>query len=253
MIKGLIPSQFRNFYGEFTDLETEKLFVERQKTQPVDWEYNTKKIFYKYNSQGHRSVEIEELGDNYILTTGCSNTEGVGLAYEDTWSYLVAKHLDKQFYNCAVGGSGPYVTCKNIMLFLSYVKKHPEMIIIQWPFFARFFRIQGVAIHIHHLTPASYDENREYYEMLLKDDDAFNINLFERQLLISFLENINYQGKIIEMFTQDPHEMQKITLQVHDLDIKQIMIPRPIDTARDLVHPGSKSNKIIANLALRSL
>lgn len=252
MIKGLIASQFRNFYGEFTDLETEKLFLERQKTQSVDWEYNTKKIFYKYNSLGHRSVEIDELGDNYILTTGCSNTEGVALAYEDTWSYNIAKHLDKKFYNLAVGGSGPYVACKNLMLFLSYVKKHPDIIIIQWPFFARFFRIDPSGIHIQHLSPASTND-REYYEMLLKNDDAFLINIFERHTLLHFLNNINYQGKLLEMFNQNPGEVQKINCIDHDIDNKQIIIPIPIDKARDLAHPGSKSNKIIVDKILEVL
>lgn len=253
MIKGLLPSHFRNFSGEFTDLETEKLFLERQKTQPSDWEYNTKKIFYKYNSLGHRSVEPEELGDNYILVTGCSNTEGVALANEDTWSYIVANTLGKKLYNLAVGGSGPYVACKNLTLFLSAVKTYPDIIIIQWPFFARFFRIEGNGIHIQHLTPATYDQNRDYYEMLLKNDDAFNINIFERLTLLSFLENINYQGKVIEMFRQDPPEMQKILYQTHDLESRLILLPNPIDKARDLAHPGSKSNRIIADLILEVL
>lgn len=252
MIKGLIPSQFRNFSGEFTDLETEKLFLERQKTQPSDWEYNTKKIQYNYNSLGHRSVEVNELGQNYILVTGCSNTEGVALANEDTWSYIVANTLGKKLYNLAVGGSGPYVACKNLMLFLSAVKTYPDMIIIQWPFFARFFRIEGKGIHIQHISPASRD-NREYYDMLLKNDDAFHINIFERNILLSFLENIKYHGKVIEMFKQNPVEMQKIDYTHYDLEIKKIMLPNPIDNARDLVHPGSKSNRIIADLILEVL
>lgn len=252
MIHGLMSSYSRLSKGEFTRLETEELFRQRQKTQPADWEYNTKKIIYNYNQYGHRSVEIEELGDNYILATGCSITEGVALAYEDVWAHIVAKHIGCNFYNLAVGGSGPYVVCRNIIQFLSSktLHKFPSAIVIQWPFFARFFRVH-MGTHLEHLSPASVD-SREYYDMLLKNNDAFYINIFERRNLLYFLMNIGYKGKIVEMFDQNTIELQEInTYPDHNIHLDQFIAPRNIDYARDLAHPGSKTHKLFANRILK--
>jgi hypothetical protein len=254
MIHGLIYSYFPNFAGEFTNTDKDDNFKLNQKTQPIDWEYNTKKIFYSYNNYGHRSVEVDQLGDNYILTTGCSITEGVGLAIEDTWSHIVAKHLGQNYYNLAVGGSGPYVVCRNIITFLSSkeIDKHPNSIIIQWPFFARFFRVQK-GIHLSHLCPASI-ESQEYYSALLKENDAFYINVFERRSLFAFLKNINYTGKIVEMFRQNFEEVNLINyFPIEYINSIQVNRPDDVDFARDLGHPGSKSHKLYADRILTVL
>jgi len=44
-----------------------------------------KPISYNFNSKGYRTKEIEDLQKDFILTFGCSYTQGIGLAKEDMW------------------------------------------------------------------------------------------------------------------------------------------------------------------------
>ena len=53
-----------------------------------------KKIEYKYNNEGFRVPYNFNDKDSGIVTLGCSFTEGVGLPYEYTWGYKLAKHLN---------------------------------------------------------------------------------------------------------------------------------------------------------------
>ena len=72
-----MPNKTVNFLG-FTD--SEERYLESIKTQPNDWYYKDRSFTYSYNEYGHRSKNISDIDlDNYILFTGCSHTEGVGL------------------------------------------------------------------------------------------------------------------------------------------------------------------------------
>jgi len=253
MIDGFIHSGIVNSFSEFILVETEKEFLENQKTQPLDWEYNSKKIYYSYNRYGHRSIEMEQLQSNYILASGCSITEGVGLAHEDIWASVVAKELGKLVYNLGVGGSGPVITVKNIILFFSKVKEYPEIICIQWPEFFRYFRISN-KLAVEHLNSGSSSDD-EYYKILLKDDTVFYNNIFERRHLFHFLQNIGYEGKIIEFFANFPEEARIINDHTKDLHLQtdKFLTPLGPDHARDLRHPGSKCHKIYAEHVLSYL
>lgn len=66
------------------------------------WYYNNKKIYYKHNEYGYRSDNLSDINDNdYILTFGCSYSYGVGLFYEDTYSYKLANELNLKNINLA--------------------------------------------------------------------------------------------------------------------------------------------------------
>lgn len=252
MIEGFIYAGTPNTISEYILVETEKEFLENQKKQPVDWEYNTKKIYYYYNRYGHRSIDIEDLQPGYILASGCSITEGVGLTYEDIWSSVVAQKLNKSVYNLGIGGSGPAITARNIITFFSKVYEHPEILVIQWPEFYRSFRIDK-NIGIQHLNLGSSSDD-EYFKMIVKDKSIFYGNVFERKYLMHFLKNVGYKGKIIEFFANFPIET-KIIVDADDscLETDIFLIPPGPDYARDLRHFGSKCHKIYAEKVLSYL
>jgi len=253
MIDGFIYAGTPTTRIQYILVETEKEFLENQKTQPIDWEYHNKKIYYCYNRYGHRSMEIEHLQNDYILASGCSITEGVGLAHEDIWPSVVAKELDRSVYNLGVGGSGPAVAVRNIITFFTKIKDHPSVIAIQWPEFYRCFRINK-DLDIQHLNSGSA-ANDEYYRANLKDDTVFYNNIFERKYLLYFLQNIGYKGKIIEFFANFPEEARIITDHTKDLCLQthNFLTPGGPDYARDLRHPGSKCHKIYAEHVLSYL
>lgn len=248
---GLLRSYEPNFEGPFTDLESEDNFNKIKDKQPLDWEYHNKKIYYKYNEYGHRSVEISELQEDYLLFTGCSFTEGVSLAVEDTYCSLVSKALDKSFYNLAVGGSSPAITVKNLIGFLSQIKILPSAIVIQWPYFQRYYTVSD-GLYIEHYTPAC--EPSILYKAMLLDDNAFRYNIIERNFLLDFLTNISYKGKIVEVFCQSDEELEIICksegLQFQTEKLRTI---DHIDFGRDLGHPGSKTHRLYADKILELL
>lgn len=67
-------------------------------------------IEYRYNDYGYRSDESYEKllnGDvDYIACIGCSNTEGIGIKYENTWPYLLGKKLGLPVMNLGLTSAG---------------------------------------------------------------------------------------------------------------------------------------------------
>jgi hypothetical protein len=100
------------------------------------WYYNNKKIYYKHNEYGYRSDNLSDINDNdYILTFGCSYSYGVGLFYEDTYSYKLANELNLKNINLAIGGSGISEQFYNTILFNTNFTniRLPKYVIYQYP------------------------------------------------------------------------------------------------------------------------
>jgi hypothetical protein len=117
----------------FSGSDSEQLYLENLKSKPVDWYYRTNKISYERNSNGHRCKEINDIDlDNYILFTGCSHTEGIGLELETTYPYLLSKQLNCDYYNLSVGGTSTDTISYNLMTWFAKVKKPPKLLILQW-------------------------------------------------------------------------------------------------------------------------
>jgi len=122
----------------FTGSDTEELYQHNLKIQPNDWIYRSKEISYIYNDNGHRCKNISEIDlDNYILFTGCSHTEGIGLCLEDTYAYLMSQQMGCDYYNLSLGGTGLDVLSYNLVTWFSKVKKPPKLLVVQWPYGAR--------------------------------------------------------------------------------------------------------------------
>lgn len=135
---GLIGHYHANCVLPFTGSDDEENLNKRLKTEPADWYYRSANISYSFNSLGHRSVEPHEIDfDNYILTTGCSHTEGIGVALEDSYAYVLSKRLGCDYYNLGLGGTGIDTVIHNLTMWLSRYKP-PKALIVQWPHHARF-------------------------------------------------------------------------------------------------------------------
>lgn len=123
----------------FTGSDSEELYEQNLKTQLADWHYRTNPITYVRNSNGHRCRAVEDIDlNNYILFSGCSHSEGIGLELENTYPYLISKSLGCDYYNLGVGGSGYDILTHNLITWFSKVKHKPKIVIIQWPEYTRF-------------------------------------------------------------------------------------------------------------------
>jgi hypothetical protein len=125
----------------FSGSDTKELYVQNLKSKPNDWYYRTNHVSYIRNSNGHRCKEIKDIDlSNYILYAGCSHTEGIGLELEKTYPYLLSKLLNCDYYNLGLGGTGIDVLLHNLIVWFGTVKQKPKLVIIQWPFWARYAR-----------------------------------------------------------------------------------------------------------------
>jgi hypothetical protein len=125
----------------FSGSDTEELYTQNLKSKSNDWYYRTNQIRYIRNSYGHRCKEISDIDlTNYILYAGCSHTEGIGLELEKTYPYVLSKSLDCDYYNVSIGGSGIDILLHNLIVWFGTVKQKPKLVIIQWPFWARYAR-----------------------------------------------------------------------------------------------------------------
>lgn len=141
----------------FSGSDTEALYTDNLKSKPPDWYYRTNKISYIRNSNGHRCAEVNDIDlTNYILYVGCSHTEGIGLELEKTYPYILSKSLNCDYYNLGVGGSGIDILLHNLIVWFGTVKSKPKLVIIQWPFWARYARFTREPTNsILHTTPIS--------------------------------------------------------------------------------------------------
>jgi hypothetical protein len=123
------------FHGK----DSEVNFEANKKKLGDSWYYTNNQITYKRNSLGHRSGEIQDLNlDNYIICTGCSLTEGIGVEVENRYSNLLQKDLNVDVYNMGVASSGNDVIVLNLLTWLARVEKKPKFIVIQWTDIHRF-------------------------------------------------------------------------------------------------------------------
>lgn len=243
---GYLYNQSIDFYPF---IDTEEDYKNNLVSCPIDWEYRNKSITYKFNNYGHRCVDLNELEDDYILFGGCSYTLGAGLALDDTYPYIVSNHFQKTYYNTAVVGFSPGMVARNLIGFLTSTQKKPSLIAIQWPCFHRYYRItHNVPIS---LTIGNDDED-EFFKNLMLDDDTFKYNIHDRTYLLHILKNLGHEN-ILEVFIEDQSTIQSILDLGDQFTTKVDRFPDIIDHARDLQHPGTKTNLSYANLIINHI
>ena len=214
----------------FSGGDFEERFKQNLKSQPDDWYYRFNEVTYDINQLGHRSKNIEDIDlDNYILFTGCSHAEGIGLELEKTFPYLTANDLGTDYYNLALGGSGIDVMTHNLMMWIHTVKKLPKALIIMWPQTTRFARLQECGELLSFEVPSCATST---------DDEKF-IVMGEK---INFFETVYRSSK----------KIINAAYTCNTLHLQTVMLGQT-DVARDLAHAGILSNRDLADNLIRQL
>ena len=167
---------------EFTGSDNQELFNENLRTMPEDWYYRTAKVTYKRNAWGHRCKPITDINvDNYILTTGCSLTEGVGLEIQNTYTHVLAEKLNCDYYNLGLGGSGVDAMFHNLVMWLADMPHKPKLVVIQWPYWVRFLHFNknptSCDMSENEIYPGSVHTNSKVFANFINSGE--DINYFE--------------------------------------------------------------------------
>jgi hypothetical protein len=199
-----------------------------KKLYKLNREFFDEYVEYKHNSLGYRTYE--NIPKKYGLAVGCSHTYGVGLKENERWSTLVQESTGVDIINLGAGGTGINFILLNLLrLFTSNIKL-PEFIIMQCPNTGR-------------LTLPRPGSTRNIYPGLkafspLYRDTSVEYHSIECYKLIHKLckkEKI----KIIDFcFWNSVGSSKKIDV---------------IDYARDLDHPGIKTQQLVKEYVMSKL
>lgn len=212
-------------------------FEANKKRMGDSWYYSTANISYKRNSLGHRTVELENLNlDNYIICTGCSVTEGIGVEVQHRYSDQLKQDLNVDVYNMGVASSGNDVIVLNLLTWLAKIEKKPKFIVIQWTDIHRFMtddvQLKGLWLNTE---PA--------VEKFFGSGDEINYFLSKSKYLRGLLKTVT-NVPIIEI----PWSSNFPKSESQD----DIILPKTnfSDYGRDFMHPGINTHRRWADMII---
>lgn len=240
----------KNLKENYHSSDSYDRFIENKKRMPHDWFYNKFDLNYEFNEIGYRSPRLESLADKeFFVVFGCSNTEGIGLRVEDTYSYILSQKLKLPYLNFGRGGASINFIFQANTLFCNFFKKLPKFVIIQWPEPER-YAAWDKDLHPHLITSQNYNSIpnpniiRLYEARLLSNHNTIKENFFNimaTQLLwkkagCGYIDFSICQKNIFDIY------FEKNDVKWFDYDEPNLNL-----LARDLLHPGIQKNLEIAN------
>ena len=129
--KKFLPFKFLSYVDEsgnitnkFAGTDSPERFKKNLEEQPVDWHYRTNPITYEINSNGYRAPEWNQIDwSEAVVIFGCSQTAGIGLAYDETISWFLEKILNRPVVNLGAGGTGvDFAAYNSFLLYNNFPK-----------------------------------------------------------------------------------------------------------------------------------
>jgi hypothetical protein len=219
----------------------------------------------KVNSDGFRSDEFRaEHKENHLLFAGCSNTFGIGLHKEETWSsrflYMLSDSGEKVsgYFNLSVPGNSVFDSVSSVM---KYCNKYsiPDTIFIQLSNISRFYDINplkntlvtsniSIGKKIDEMQGLNSVTRIHAYHYLLFLElfcKANNIRLF----ILSWppLGYFESEPELDNFYDPNINEMSKFItdyVDSHPEDLYSL-------NARDGLHPGNAHQEYWANVAYK--
>lgn len=219
-------------YQKFSGSDTTELYEKNLKLQPINWHYRNANVEYVRNSFGHRTKEIKDTNlDNYILSVGCSITEGIGLEYDKTYTHVLANMLGCDYYNMGLGGHSMLTSIHNTVIWFNKIKKKPKLLIVQSPDITRFPIFKDLEI-----VPGSINwKDPRVVEFAIAGEQ---VNYWKTAYELYMLQLKSFNIPMIELFY---HHI----LPNNVVDIKEKIDFTNCDNARDS-HPGIETNRKLA-------
>lgn len=198
------------------------------KDKLIEYNWVDRQIKYTFNSHGFRSEEFSN--DDSVMFLGCSMTVGIGLPVEDTWAYQVAKAVNLKCFNLSIGGAGPDTAFRLANHYIPQIK--PKLVVYLDPPPGRFSLLSANGEIYSFITGnfTSIDPMfRRYYEHWISLEENITLNSLKHKLAIQAIcREHNIKCVVGDSYTDMPF----------------------VDYARDLIHAGVKSNKMLAELIL---
>jgi len=240
-----LGSEFFDVKLNFINGDDKQDLQNNLRSQPLDWYYRDREIIYAHNTIGHRSTYLKDLNfDDYILFAGCSNTYGLGLELEQTYSYKVANYLQTDYYNLSLPSSGLDILYYNLQTWLIKFPK-PKHIFIQWPDESRFIQRDIISQNLYHSVGIwTTDTNATKFMVL---GDLLNYWRTRAELFYNLIKQQLDQYNIGSTFVSFVLDGTKVKIP------ENIIYPADLDKARDLIHYGNNTNDDLYHKIINSL
>ena len=217
------------------DNDSLELFTRNLKVQGSDWEYRNKNITYKLNSARYRTAEFDKIPwDQTVVMFGTSNMFGVGVSLNDTVPALFTKITRIPAINLGVPGASAQYILYNAAIFRRIYPK-PKAIVFDMPDASRcsLFLPEGS----DGVTPVHCGSWVEDISGLGKAWRRFDMNQIMHMRFIRIC--------LKQMWDDIPY-LDYSVFPSNQRVIPECQYIKQIDNARDIKHPGSKTNKAIA-------
>lgn len=242
---------------------TDDSFKFKKNSKNPQWPWHDRELDYRFNSWGYRTVEYADLGEDFILTLGCSNTEGIGICEEDRWSNRLASALGCELYCAGLYGQGSDTVARQSVLWSKRLRL-PRAVYIQWPSVTR-------------KTFASLSrplKNRRAWQSLTSTPIHFTVEsnwntvdgvwfmkrytAEEGEMVVNFWQNVELAdlawrsvGVPVIHFTWEPENMRYLDFcSVSMIDLHDYLTAEDYDFARDyykgMGHQGTRFNHRVA-------
>lgn len=244
-----ITDKFIGYSPEYRDelffhgKDNEANFEANKKQMGDGWYYSTNNISYKRNRLGHRAVELENLNlDNYIICTGCSVTEGIGVEVQHRYSDQLKQDLNVDVYNMGVASSGNDTIVHNLVTWLSTIDKKPKCIVIQWS-------------DVHRFMTEDEGGNIQLKGLWLNTEPSISKFIASGDEIRYFQSKSKYLRSLIKTIANVPIIEIPWLSDFPKPDSQTIVLPKTnyLDYGRDFMHPGIRTHRRWADMIIEEI
>jgi len=212
----------------FAVSDTEELFNHNLKIMPQDWFYRTNPVNYTVNSQGYRTEEFEKIDwAQSVVIFGCSTVFGTGVSDDHTIDYFLSKILGIPVINLGVASTSIAYSLHNSLILSEYYPT-PKAVVNLWTEYSR---------------TAYYLDNRVDNKGVWTEDHFtqewlhYDSNSATHAIFAQMTSHLLWKNKSA-YYEASFFPGTAILFHCDHLPV--------FDQARDLIHYGRKTNKMIA-------
>jgi hypothetical protein len=220
--------------------------------------YKPDSFSYSFNTNGFRCDEFSLASELPIVFLGCSFTEGEGLPVEATWAYRLLTYIRARtrktipYWNLSISGGSIDMNAASLANYIDVLK--PTYIFYLRPPWTR--RAVLVADqHLQHWIPSFKSPHQNAWSIPecfneTLTHEHFAIQQADRSLTIIDLLAEKYNTKVYHFPWQ--HGGSEDTIQpsidrLKNFTALKTLWPMNADLARDSLHPGPKTHKLVAS------
>jgi hypothetical protein len=205
--------------------------------------YGEHDIVYRFNRLGYRGAEFDAEAEVRVVAVGCSYVLGIGLPQADLFHERFAARLRAELSKSRAGASNDYI---GRLLQLAVPRLDPHVVLINFTHAARreYVSVQNELVTYNSVMWPGDAVGRDIYRHLAALTSPYDdrLNLFRNYKAAEAL----LAGRCWLYSHIRQEELEPVAAHVDAR--RYVGVLRPLDLARDGLHPGPASHQDLAGL-----